>query len=110
MPLFKTLEVGEISAGANKSVEWTPDTDIVIHKVMVVEKNNKPLSAVKAYLKFAGNVMTEDFVPASVFGQDPEYCYKPEYEVGKGTKIYAKFTNEGTEAVTLYLVFEFDRK
>lgn len=109
MPVeFKSINTGSISAGGNVSKEWTPDKDITVKKFLIIERDDKSLSNVQAYITLAGEPITKDFIPATVIGQDPEYCYKPEKKVPKGQKIYVKLTNNRSDSINCDLVWEYE--
>jgi hypothetical protein len=105
---FKTLNTGSISSGGYKELDWTPDKDIVIKAVLVVERDDKSLSNVQTYITIADVPYTKDFTPASAIGQDLEYCWKPNLAIAKGSKIYFKFTNSRTDSVNIDLVFMYE--
>lgn len=106
--IFKTLNTGSIAAGSYAEQDWTPDKDVTIHKVLLVERSDISLSNVQVYITIADVPYTKDFVPGSAIGQDLEYCWKPELLVPKGAKIYFKFVNSGSQAVNIDLVFEYE--
>jgi len=106
--IFKTINTGDITAGNFKEIDWTPDKDITIRAVLVVERSDKSLSNVQAYIAIADVPYTKDFVPASAIGQNLEYCWKPNLAVAKGAKIYAKFTNSRTDSVNIDVVFMYE--
>jgi len=105
---FKTLNTGNISSGNYKEKDWTPDTDIIIKKMLITERSDYSLSNVQAYITIADKPYTKDFVPASVIGSDTEYCWKPNLKVSKGAKIYVKLVNSRTETINCDIVFEYE--
>jgi len=106
---FKTLNTGSISSGSYDEETWTPDTDIKIKRVMIVEHSDKSLSNVQTYIKIAGVPYSLDYVPAAIIGQDPEYCWKPDLEVKKGAEIYFKVLNSRSDSINCDIVIEFER-
>jgi len=106
---FKTLEFGSIAASGSAEKEWTPDTNIVIKKVVANERSNAALNNVQAYIAIADVPYTKTMVPLSILGTNIEYCWKPNLSVSKGAKIYVKLTNSGTSAVTVDLIFEYEK-
>lgn len=106
--IFKTIELGSIAAGASAEDTWTPEKDITIKKVLINERSGASVNAVKIYLSLAGQTYTKPFVPASVIGTSPEYCWKPNLAVAKGTEIYVKAENTGASAVNIDIVFEYE--
>jgi len=106
--IFKTLNTGDIASGSYEEKEWTPDKDITIKRLMIVERDDKSLANVQAYISIADVPYTKDFVPASIIGQDPEYCWKPDLKVTKGAKIYVKLTNSRADSVNCDVVFEYE--
>jgi len=105
---FKTLNTGSISTGSYAEKEWTPDRDIIIKKVMLIERSDKSLSNAQVYISIAGRPYTLDYVPGSAIGKDPEYCWKPNLTVTKGSKIYVKITNNVGSDINVDIVFEFE--
>ena len=107
---FKTLNTGDIADGSYAEKTWTPDTDIVIKKVLLVERSDISLSNAQVYISIAGTPYTLDYVPGSAIGQDLEYCWKPNLEVSKGSEIYFKVTNNTGSSINVDIVIEFERK
>jgi len=110
MTLFKCLNTGDIAAGGSKEVKWTPDRDIIIHKLLLVERSDQSLSNVQLYIMIARVVYTIDYMPAAAIGTSLEYCWKPMLPVSKGAEIYLKFTNSTAATVNIDVVFEFEWK
>jgi len=107
---FKTIELGTISAGGTATGEWTPEADITIHKIIVSERGNSHLRDVYFTIKVADRPITLDVIPAEILGTNFEYCYKPEVDVAKGTKIWIKAENRGTSDKTVDVIIEFSYK
>ena len=107
---FKTLNTGSISAGSTVNKDWTPDTDIVIKKVMLIEKNDQSLSNVDVTITIADVPYTRDYVPGSAIGTDPEYCWKPDLEVSKGSKILFSVKNNTSSSVNIDIVIEYEKR
>jgi len=105
---FKTLNTGDISNGSYAEKEWTPDRDIIIKKMMLIERHDYSLSNTQVYIAIAGRPYTMDYVPGSVIGQDPEYCWKPNLTVSKGSKIYVKIINNVGSTINVDIVFEYE--
>ena len=106
---FKTMNTGTIAATAYDEETWTPDTRIVIKKILIIEHDDKPLSNVKAYIKIAGDPYTHDYVPASAIGSDTEYCWKPDLTVEKGAEIYVKLLNNTADSIDCDIVIEYEK-
>jgi len=105
---FKTLNTGSISDGSYAEKEWTPDRDIVIKKMMLVERSDISLSNTQVYISIADVPYTKDYVPGSAIGQDLEYCWKPDLKVSKGARIYVKVTNNTGSSINVDIVFEYE--
>jgi len=105
---FKTLNTGTIAAGGYAELQWTPDRDIIIRKGLLVERADKSLSNVQAYISIADVPYTKDYVPAAAIGTNLEYCWKPNLPVPKGAKIYIKLTNSRTDTVNIDVVFVYE--
>jgi len=106
--VYKTVNTGDIAAGGSKELEWATDTDITIRKMLLVERGEKALDNVQAYLKIGELVVSRDFVPAAVIGADLEYCYKPNQAVKRGTRIYCKLVNSRADTINVDWVTEFE--
>jgi len=106
--VFKTVNTGDIAAGGSVEKEWTADTDITIKKMLLIERGEKALNNVQAYLRIGELVVTRDFVPGSVIGDNLEYCYKPNIAVKRGTRVYCKLVNSRADTVNIDWVTEFE--
>ena len=106
--VFKSLNTGSIADGSYAEVEWTPDTNITIRKMLLVERGGASLENVQVYISIADVPYTKDFVPGSVIGSNVEYCWKPDLVVPKGAKIYVKVSNNSGAAVNCDVVFEYE--
>jgi len=106
--IFKSLNTGSIADGSYAEVDWTPDTDIIIKKMLLIERGGSALDNAQVYISIADVPYTKDYVPGSVIGQDMEYCWKPELPVRKGAKIYVKVTNNTGAAINCDVVFEYE--
>jgi len=106
--IFKTQNTGDIATNSYKELDWTPDRRIKVTHVILTEKNDYSLSPVRAYIKIADVPYTKDYVPASVIGQDREYCWKPDLVVEKGAKIYMKLENTGVPTVNIDITYEYE--
>jgi len=106
--IFKSLNTGSITAGGYAEVEWTPDRDVTIRKVVFNERGGAALNNVQVYISIADVPYTKDFAPARVVGTDLEYCWKPNLPVPKGAKIYVKVTNSTGSAINVDVVFIYE--
>lgn len=106
--VFKSLNTGSIADGSYAEVEWTPDTNITIRKMLLVERGGASLENVQVYISIADVPYTKDFVPGSVIGSNVEYCWKPDLVVPKGAKIYVKVSNNSGAAINCDVVFEYE--
>ena len=106
--IFKSMNTGDIASGNYAEKDWTPDKDIVIKKMLIVERNGYSLDNVQVYISIADVPYTKDYVPGSVIGQDPEYCWKPNLSVSKGSKIYVKLQNSSGNTINCDIVFEYE--
>jgi len=105
---FKTLNTGDIDAGSYAEVEWTPDRDITIRKMLLIERSDASLSNVQVFISIADVPYTKDFVPGKAIGTNLEYCWKPNLPVPKGAKIYVKVTNSTSAAKNVDVVFVYE--
>jgi hypothetical protein len=105
---FKTLSITNVAAGGSGEVKWTTDRDLTVRKLMAIERSDKSLSNVQVYIAFAGTPYTKDFIPGSAIGSNPEYCYKPNLSLPKGTEVYIKLTNSRSDSVSVDFVFEVE--
>jgi len=106
--IFKSINTGSIADGSYAEKEWTPDRDIKILKMLLIERSDISLSGAQIYISIADVPYTKDFVPGSVIGQDTEYCWKPNLSVPKGAMIYIKITNNTGKPINVDIVFEYE--
>jgi len=108
-PYIKALNTGSISTGSYSELRWTPDRDITLTKIIVSERADSPgnLNNVQVYIAVAGVPYTRDFVPANVIGATPEYCYKPNLAIAKGSEVYIKIVNSRATTADIDLVMEY---
>jgi len=102
---FKSFNTGSISSGSYAEVEWTPDEDVQIEKILLVERSGTSLNAVTVYIMVGSDVWTKDFVNATVFEGEYNQLFPVNRSVPKGQKIYVKITNSGTSAVNIDVIF-----
>ena len=76
--------------------------------MLLIERSDISLSGAQVYISIADVPYTKDYVPGSVIGQDPEYCWKPNLKVSKGSKIYVKITNNTGSSINVDIVFEYE--
>lgn len=105
---FKTLNTGSIADGSYEEVEWTPDRNITIKKMMLNERGGADLNNVQVYISIADVPYTRDYVPATAIGTNLEYCWKPNLAVSKGAKIYVKVVNNTGSSIDVDIVFEYE--
>jgi len=98
---FKSLNTGTISAGSSGEVEWTLDRDYTLKAVIISERSDQSLTAVKAFVQLGDAVKTKDYVIAEVLGRDWDSAWKPEVKLTRGTRIYFKFTNESSTNINI---------
>jgi hypothetical protein len=106
--IFKSLNTGSISASGYAEVNWTPDRDIVIKKMLLNERGDASLANVQVYITISDVPYTKDYVPGTAIGKDLEYCWEPNLAVAKGAKIYVKITNSRTAAINVDVVFVYE--
>jgi hypothetical protein len=105
---FKTINTGDIPAGSYKEDSWTPDRDITLRKLVLVERSDKSLSNVQFYLTIADEHYTKEYAPAAVIGQNLQYCWAPDLLVKQGSKIYFKIVNSRADTVNVDVVFLYE--
>jgi len=98
---FKALNTGTISAGSSGEVEWTLDKDYTLKFVMLTERSDQSLTAVKVFIQLGEEVKTKDYVIAEAVGTDWRSAWRPEVRLTRGTRIYFKFTNDGSTSVNI---------
>ena len=106
--IFKTLNTGSIADGSYAEVDWTPDTDVTIRRMLLIERGGSALDSAQVYISIADVPYTRDYVPAAVVGNNPEYCWKPGLAVSKGAKIYVKVVNNEGDAKDWDVTFEYE--
>jgi len=108
MPLkyFKTIEKDSLSDGNTWSDDWTPDEDLVIKRIYLINKAGSAFTDSTFYLKIAEDVYTRSIVPAVVLGPDKSVSPEVNIEVAAHQKISWTFKNNEGSTVSLFLVFE----
>ena len=107
---FKSINTGTITNSSYAEVTWTPDTDIIIRKILLNERSDISLSGTQVYIAIADVPYTKDYVPGSMIGQDLEYCWSPDLAVNKGAKIYIKITNNTGSSIDVDMTFLYEKR
>ncbi len=108
MPLkyLVTRSIGTIAAGGTGEDTWTPDEDVHIKRIYIVERSDQSLSNVDAYVKIGEDVLTKPSAPASLFGQDKVYAIDVDRDVPKGMTVYVKLQNNLSSSINVVVVYE----
>jgi len=107
---YKTIEKDSLSAAATWSDDWTPDTDLVIKRIHLINKDGSAFTDSTFYLKIAEDVYTHSIVPAICLGPDKSVSPELNISVGAHEKISWTFKNNESDTVSLFLVFECESK
>ena len=102
--VFKTIDVGTVSAGGSTSDSVTADKDYKIEKIIAVEKSGASLTNVTATLRIDDFVFTRDKIPLSVLQGYMNQVPELGYDWSKGSTLYYSVANDGTSDVNIYLV------
>jgi len=108
MPLkyYKTIEKDSLGATSSWSDDWTPDEDLVIKRIYLINKTGTAFTDSTFYLKISENVYTRSVVPAIVLGPDKSVSPELEIPINAHQKISWTFKNNEASTVSLFLVFE----
>lgn len=103
---FKTIEKDSLTTGSSWTDDWTPDEDLVIKRIYLINKAGKAFTTSTFYLKIDEDVYTRSVVPAYVLGPDKLISPDLDINVSAHQKISWTFKNNEGETVSLFLVFE----
>lgn len=104
---FKSINTGDVAAAGEVTKDWTPDEDVHIHRMYLSDRKKTDLAASQAWFEFgSGDVLTKDYVPASVLGNSILTATVLDIDVKKGAKITVKLTNGEGTTINVDIVFE----
>jgi len=104
---LKSLNTGNIAVGGSATVTWTLDEDIHLKRMYLNDRNKTNLSSSQVWAEFgAGNVITKDYAPCSIFGNSPLNALLIERDFPKGSVFTLKITNGESSAINVDVVFE----
>jgi len=107
---FKSINTGDISDGNSVTKSWTPDSDVKIKYLFISDRNKTDLAASQVWFEFgSGNVLTKDYVPASILGNSVLTAVPLDVEVKKGSKITIKVTNGEGTTINVDIVFYIEK-
>jgi len=103
---FKTIEKDSLADANTWSDDWTPDEDLTIKRIYLINKAGKAFTKSTFYLKIDEDVYTRSVVPAVVLGPDKLVSPELDVDVSAHQKISWTFKNNEGEPINLFLVFE----
>jgi len=103
---FKTFEKDSIASGAEYSDTWDLDEDLVIKRILLVEKAGGSLLKSSLYLKIKDRVYTLPVVSANVLTPSISKDIVFDIPAAKGEKLAFTFRNGEASAVSIVLSFE----
>ena len=103
---LRCFNTGTISAAGTYEKEFSPAEDWHVKHIFISDRSAQQLSDVLIYLKVGGEVLTQDYAPAHLFGSDILVALDIDRDFPKGTSIYFKFENKKSTSVDLDICFE----
>ena len=104
---FITKEVGTVSAGTTKDVEFSWHETVRVHRIFFIERSGASLAKVNVTIKWgADDVITRESVPASIFAYDPSKAFVLDRELKSDLLVKFSFTNNDSSDKDLVIVFE----
>ena len=107
--VFKTINVGSVSAGATSEGTWTPETDYVIKKIVAVEKNDASLSNVTVTFWIDEIPFTKELIPLGILQETPSLVIDINKELGKGSVFKYSITNNYSASREIFLVLVLEK-
>jgi len=104
---FKTIEKDGLADGASFTDDWYPDTDVVLRRVYLKNKDGTAFTDSTFYLKITEDVLTYAIVPAAILGPDKEISPILDIPVKARELISWTFKNKEGRTIDLFIVFEF---
>ena len=95
-----------IPAGSTVTVEYVPETDVRLNRVLCTERSAASLNNVHAEIKIMDELVTRPTVPLTCFGETLDRGLIIDREVKKGQTVRFTITNAGTTAVYIDIVAE----
>lgn len=104
---LKSINTGSISSGSSVTKTWTLDEDIHLHRIYLSDRLYHSLANTQVWIELgAGNIVTKDYAPASIFGNSPLNALLIDKDFSKGSVFTVKVTNNEGEAINVDIVFE----
>lgn len=109
MPLkyIKSLNTGSISSGGSATVNFTTDEDMHVSHIFINDRQKTSLQASQVWIELgAGNVITKDYSPASIFGNSILTALPIDVIIPKGASVTVKITNGEGQVINCDICFE----
>jgi hypothetical protein len=104
--VFKTLDLGSISAGAVKEADWTSDDNYTIKRIYFVEKTDASLSNVVGSIFIDSDALTKEDVPVRLFGTNLQNAIDIDRTLSTGKKFKVAVKNNSASSIAIYVVLE----
>jgi len=102
--LFKTIDLGTISAGGSKSDTWEVDANYTLKHIIAVEKSGATLTNVVGTFWIDNATFTKEVVPLSVFQGYVNQVPVFDLPLKDGQKFKYSVENRGTTDVNVFIV------
>jgi len=102
--IYKTIDVGTVSAGATEEGNVSSDDQYTLKYVIAVEKGGTDLYNVTATLRIDDFTFTKDKIPLSILQRPVNQLLELNYDFTKGKTLYYSITNNLTSDVNIFLV------
>ena len=107
--VFKTINVGTVSAGSTSEGTWTPERDYIIKKIVAVEKSDQSLSNVTVTFWIDEVPFTKELIPLGILQETPSLVIDIDKELGKGSVFKYSITNNYSADREIFLVLVLEK-
>jgi len=106
--VFKTINVGTVSAGGTVEGSYTPEADYIIKKIIAIEKNDASLSNVTATFWIDNVPFTREVIPLGILQGYHTQVPPVEKKLGRGSTFKYSITNNYGASREIFLILELE--
>ena len=103
---FKTFEKAALADGATWEETWTPDENLKIKRIHIIEKGGSVPRKSTFYYKVKEAVYTHSVVPCNVLGETVQITPELNFPLGSGQTLAFTLKNQEGAAKDFFVVFE----
>jgi len=105
---FITKEVGSVAAsGGTATLQFSWHETVHVKRIYIIERSGASLENVDVTIKWGeGDVLTREKVPCILLSYAPNAAIEIDRDLQQGLTVKFEFTNNGSSAVNLVVVFE----